>query len=78
MSLIDLHKWNLRKRHVRHRSRYLSKKSVMSSATANGHVTPSVASQVSKVHVQHRVTLAVVHPGLVDLLLMCSTLLLGQ
>ena len=45
MSLIDLHKWNLRKRHVRHRSRYLSRKSVMSSA-ANGHVTPSAASQV--------------------------------
>ena len=77
MSLIDLHKWNLRKRHVRHRSRYLSKKSVMSSA-ANGHVTPSVASQVSKVQVQHRVTLIVVHLCLVDLRLMCSTLLHGQ
>jgi hypothetical protein len=35
MSLIDLHKWNLRKRHSRHRSQYLSTKS----SSRNGLVT---------------------------------------
>ncbi len=54
MTLIDVHKWNLRKRHARHRSQYLSKKSV----SQNGHLSvaidpsapPSQADPVSSVH----------------------------